>query len=99
MNYKIAQLEEMLRQELDPKTSGYGAHLTHWSGNAKPINIDAKAIQALIDHYNTRLDPDTQRIKDDEEDRRRLPRRGSYRSCHHRAGRIVTGKQIGRAHV
>lgn len=75
MNYKIAQLEEMLRQELDPKTSGYGAHLTHWSGNAKPINIDAKAIQALIDHYNARLDPDTQRIKDDGVDARVIEER------------------------
>ena len=29
----------------------YGAHLTHWSGQAKPINIDAGALEALIAYY------------------------------------------------
>lgn len=64
MNYKIEQLEKMLMAESNPETAGYGAHLTHWQGNAQAINIDALAIQALIDHYKSRLDPVTQLIRD-----------------------------------
>ncbi len=55
MDYKIKQLEGMLSAETNPQTAGYGAHLTHWAGSAKAINIDALAIQALIDHYKTRM--------------------------------------------
>lgn len=48
--YKIEQLKKMLADELG-ENAGYGAHLSHWAGNAKPINIDAGAIQAIIDYY------------------------------------------------
>ena len=50
--YKIQQLEKMLEYERkQPDSKQYGAHLTHWSGAAKPINIDQYAITALIEHY------------------------------------------------
>ena len=52
--YKIKQLMAMLMVETDPnpEISGYGAHLQYWTGDAKPINIDAGALQVLIDYYS-----------------------------------------------
>lgn len=50
-DYKIKQLQLMLDAENDEKTGGYGAHLSHWAGKAKDINIYADGLQALIDHY------------------------------------------------
>lgn len=51
--YKVKQLEAM--RDFERKQASdqqYGAHLEHWSGSAgKPINLDADALQALIDHY------------------------------------------------
>ena len=51
--YKVEQLTAM--RDFERKQSPdqqYGAHLEHWSGSAgKPINLDADALQALIDHY------------------------------------------------
>jgi hypothetical protein len=38
-------------EKSQPDNEKYGAHITHWSGKASPINIDAGAIQALIDYY------------------------------------------------
>ena len=52
--WKIEQLRLMLKAEANEEHGGYGAHLNHWAGTAKPINLDADAIQTLIDHY-TRL--------------------------------------------
>lgn len=56
MDYKIKQLQMMLEaeqvQESDKK---YGAHLTHWAGTAKPINIDERALLVLIEHYENRM--------------------------------------------
>lgn len=51
--YKVKQLEAMRDFERKQATDQqYGAHLEHWSGSAgKPINLDADALQALIDHY------------------------------------------------
>lgn len=51
--YKVKQLEAMRDFERKQATNQqYGAHLEHWSGSAgKPINLDADALQALIDHY------------------------------------------------
>lgn len=49
--YKVEQLKKMLDAE-EGTNGGYGAHLTHWAGGAKPINIDAGAIQALIRYYS-----------------------------------------------
>ena len=52
IEYKIQQLEKMLEYESkQPYNKQYGAHLTHWSGTAKAINIDQYAIMALIAHY------------------------------------------------
>ena len=52
-DYKIKQLEIMLEyEESAPEDSKYGAHLDHWSGRAKPINIDAGALRCLIDYYS-----------------------------------------------
>ena len=52
-DYKVQQLKEMLRQEMmQPHNEKYGAHLTHWSGCAKPINIDEGALRVLIEYYS-----------------------------------------------
>lgn len=51
-SYKAEQLWKMLKAEIDaPDDQKYGAHLQHWSGEAKPINIDAGALRALIAYY------------------------------------------------
>lgn len=50
--YKVNQLEIMLGCEIaQPEDKQYGAHITHWSGMANPINIDAGAIKLLIMYY------------------------------------------------
>lgn len=50
--YKIQQLEKMLEYEqAQPEQNKYGAHVTHWSGCAKSINIDEGALTALIQYY------------------------------------------------
>lgn len=51
--YMVKQLEAMRDFERkQAQNQQYGAHLEHWSGSAgKPINLDADALQALIDHY------------------------------------------------
>lgn len=55
-SYKVKQLAAMRNYEREQEPSQqYGAHLDHWSGHGKPINLDADALQALIDHY-IRLD-------------------------------------------
>ena len=47
--YKIKQLKLMLSHE--EGGDGYGAHLTHWYGDAKPIQLDAGALKVLIEYY------------------------------------------------
>ena len=55
LDYKLKQLKIMLRYEQQqPEEQKYGAHLDHWSGKAKPINLDEKAIKTLIRHYTLR---------------------------------------------
>ena len=50
--HKVNQLTAMLDYERKQiPAEQYGAHLDHWSGCAAPINLDADALQALIDHY------------------------------------------------
>lgn len=51
--YKVEQLTAMRDYERKQATNQqYGAHLEHWSGSAgKSIQLDADALQALIDHY------------------------------------------------
>ena len=55
--YKIDQLQAMLTIELDPNPNvgGYGAHLQHWYGNSKGIQLDAGALKALIDYYTNKI--------------------------------------------
>ena len=51
--YKVKQLKIMLNEESKSEPDAkYGAHLTHWSGKAKSINIDEGALQVLIDYYS-----------------------------------------------
>lgn len=56
--YKVNQLTAMRDFERKQATEQqYGAHLEHWSGSAgNPINLDADALQALIDYYYERDD-------------------------------------------
>ena len=50
--YKVKQLTAMRDYERKQATNEqYGANLNHWAGCAAPINLDADALQALIDHY------------------------------------------------
>lgn len=51
--YKVEQLTAMRDYERkQAPNQQYGAHLEHWIGSVgKPINLDADALQALIDHY------------------------------------------------
>jgi len=52
-DYKVKQLKLMLESEQKQKPEEqYGAHLSHWAGKAKPINIDIGAIKVLIDYYS-----------------------------------------------
>ena len=54
-HYKIEQLTIMLEYEMkQAENAKYGAHLDHWSGKAKPINIDEGALQALINYYKNK---------------------------------------------
>ena len=58
-DYKIEQLHAMLDIELGmgkngKDDAGYGANLSHWYGNSKPIQLDAKALRGLIRHYKGR---------------------------------------------
>ena len=55
-DYKVKQLHKMLEYETSKAEEHYGAHLTHWSGEANPINIDAGAIRVLIDYYSANPD-------------------------------------------
>ncbi len=50
--YKVEQLRKMFEHETNKTEEHYGAHLTHWAGDSKPINIDAGAIKVLIDYYS-----------------------------------------------
>lgn len=52
-SYKVKQLEAMLSHEIGNGLSdGYGAHLSHWYGDSKPIQIDAGALRLLIAYYS-----------------------------------------------
>ena len=43
----------MLAHETQEGVKHYGAHLSHWYGDAKHLTIDAGGLQALIDYYST----------------------------------------------
>lgn len=50
--YKVKQLKLMLAHEESESEAHYEANLSHWHGDAKPINIDAGGIRALIQYYS-----------------------------------------------
>lgn len=50
--YKVEQLTKMLSHETSETEEHYGAHLSHWHGDAKPLTIDAGGLRALIDYYS-----------------------------------------------
>lgn len=53
--YKIQQLKIMLECEqgkYGKEGQGYGAHLSHWYGNSKAIQLDAGALEVLIKYYD-----------------------------------------------
>lgn len=50
--YKVKQLQKMLKHESDERNPHYGARLIYWRRDAKPINIDAGGLKALIDYYS-----------------------------------------------
>lgn len=56
--YKVKQLRKMLQYETDTNETHYGAYLSHWAGDAKPINIDAGAIEVLIEYYSNKKEED-----------------------------------------
>jgi hypothetical protein len=50
--YKVEQLTAMRDYERKQEPNQqYGAHLDHWIGHGKPINLDAGALNALINYY------------------------------------------------
>lgn len=51
-SYKVKQLTQMLAHETDPNEEHYGANLTHWYGDSKPLTIDAGGLEALIAYYS-----------------------------------------------
>ena len=56
--YKVEQLRIMLETERypEPNVGEYGARLSHWSGRAKVLTIDAEALECLIRYYEERED-------------------------------------------
>lgn len=50
--YKVAQLKKMLAHETSKTETHYGAHLSHWNGDAKELTIDAGGLRALIRYYS-----------------------------------------------
>lgn len=56
-SYKLKQLEEMLKfEEQQPEDQKYGAHLFHWSGHGKPINLETGALRVLIQYYSEKVE-------------------------------------------
>ena len=50
--YKVNQLKKMLAHETSKTEEHYGAHLSHWHGDSKAIQIDAGGLRALIRYYS-----------------------------------------------
>lgn len=50
-SYKIDTLTLMIAAEESEQYGGYGAHLEHWAGVAKPINLGAGALKVLLEYY------------------------------------------------
>ncbi len=51
-SYKVGQLRKMIAHETNPKEEHYGAHLTHWYRDSKPLTIDAGGLQDLLTYYS-----------------------------------------------
>lgn len=49
--YKVSMLNKMLQHETG-REEHYGAHLTHWYGDTKPLTIDAGGLKALAEYYS-----------------------------------------------
>lgn len=65
--YKVKELQKMLEHETSKSEEHYGAHLSHWYGDAKELTIDAGGLRALIRYYSehdTNLDETEQDEKD-----------------------------------
>lgn len=50
-SYREGQVRTMLSHETDPNEVHYAARLSHWWGDAKPINIEADALALLADAF------------------------------------------------
>ena len=52
--HKVKQLSAMIEREDSDELedNAYGAHLSHWSGCAAPINIDGEALEVLRNYYD-----------------------------------------------
>lgn len=50
--YKVNQLKKMLKHETSKNEEHYGARLSHWTGDANVLTIDAGGLQALIEYYS-----------------------------------------------
>lgn len=62
--YKIEQIREMVKyEEAQADAEKYGAHLSHWSGHGKPINIDEGALKALIRYYRREIEKGKREVK------------------------------------
>ncbi len=51
--YKVKELRKMLEHETSKADEHYGAHLSHWYGDANALTIDAGGLRALIWYYST----------------------------------------------
>lgn len=51
--YKVNQLKKMLARETAKDEIHYGAHLSHWAGDSKDVQIDAGGLRVLIKYYST----------------------------------------------
>lgn len=49
--YKVKQLNRMLKHETSSEEEHYGARLSHWAGDTMTLTIDAGGLQALIRYY------------------------------------------------
>lgn len=52
-DYKTNMLRTMLMHEQSPAEEHYGANLSHWHGDTKPLTIDAGGLNALLRYYQT----------------------------------------------
>jgi hypothetical protein len=57
IEYRLGELKKMISAELRmTEQERYGAHLSHWSGVAKPIQLDLGALLELYHYYKSLLE-------------------------------------------